>query len=311
MNKPLNIAHRGGANLWPENTLEAFSNAIDLGVDAIEFDIQATKDDRLIIHHDDRLKPDATRANGAWLTPPTPRLRHLTHTELKALDIGRLQPDSAYARIRVGQTPIDGAQIPDFAAMNQLVAARTGEDFRLYAELKTNLLDDTPDEAAHLAALFCTELQASPVLDRTHIISFNWVSIDTVRSKFPDLPYAYTTIPFDVSDPDHASAAQDPPDSLRARLRAASAAGAKWWAGHDWRNETGATHGEKMLAAIARAGIRHWFGFHKDITPETMRCAARLNLQVTAWTANTPDEIARLANLGVHGIVTDRPDLMQ
>ena len=40
MNRPLNIAHRGGANLWPENTLEAFDNAINVGVDGIECDIQ-------------------------------------------------------------------------------------------------------------------------------------------------------------------------------------------------------------------------------------------------------------------------------
>ena len=39
MDRPLNIAHRGGANLWPENTLEAFDNAINAGVDGIECDI--------------------------------------------------------------------------------------------------------------------------------------------------------------------------------------------------------------------------------------------------------------------------------
>ena len=57
----MNIAHRGGANLWPENTLEAFKNAINAGVDGIECDIQRTRDDRLVIHHDDRLKAEATR----------------------------------------------------------------------------------------------------------------------------------------------------------------------------------------------------------------------------------------------------------
>ncbi|MEC7512550.1 MAG: glycerophosphodiester phosphodiesterase family protein, partial [Pseudomonadota bacterium] len=102
MNRPLNIAHRGGANLWPENTLEAFDNAINAGVDGIECDIQHTRDDRLVIHHDDRLKPEATRENGNWLTAPTPRIRELDRSELDVLDVGRLQPDSAYSQTRAG-----------------------------------------------------------------------------------------------------------------------------------------------------------------------------------------------------------------
>ena len=55
--KPLNIAHRGGADLWPENTLEAFARAIDMGVDGLEFDIQLSQDGALVIHHDATLKP--------------------------------------------------------------------------------------------------------------------------------------------------------------------------------------------------------------------------------------------------------------
>ena len=52
----LNIAHRGGADLWPENTMQAFERAIALGVDGIEFDLQLSADGHLLIHHDARLK---------------------------------------------------------------------------------------------------------------------------------------------------------------------------------------------------------------------------------------------------------------
>ncbi len=57
----LNIAHRGGANLWPENTIEAFANAIEMGADGIEFDLQLTADKKLVLHHDNRLNADITR----------------------------------------------------------------------------------------------------------------------------------------------------------------------------------------------------------------------------------------------------------
>ncbi len=51
------IAHRGVHNNKdiPENSLLAFNKAIDNNY-AIEFDIEITKDDKLIIHHDDNLK---------------------------------------------------------------------------------------------------------------------------------------------------------------------------------------------------------------------------------------------------------------
>ena len=46
------IAHRGATYLAPENTLSAFRNAIDLGADGVEMDVQQTRDHGLIIHHD-------------------------------------------------------------------------------------------------------------------------------------------------------------------------------------------------------------------------------------------------------------------
>ena len=308
-NRSMNIAHRGGANLWPENTLEAFENAINAGVDGIECDIQRTRDDRLVIHHDDRLKPEATRQNGTWLSAPTPRLRELARHDLDALDVGRLHPDSAYSQIRAGQMPIDGARIPDFDAVNQLIAARTAPEFRLYAELKTHLLDDTDASARHLADLFCTTLAASPVRARTHVVSFDWRCLDHVRAAFPDQPHAYTTLPFFVTDPDRDP--ETPLSGLRAQLRAAFANGATWMGPHDWRDKPGQTHGEKILGAIAAAGGHHWFAFHQDITPDMMACATRLKIGVSAWSVNAPADMQRLVRLGVRAIITDRPDLMR
>ena len=47
------IAHRGGAGLGGvENTMDAFVNAIKLGVDMVEFDVRRTKDNALIVIHD-------------------------------------------------------------------------------------------------------------------------------------------------------------------------------------------------------------------------------------------------------------------
>ena len=54
--RPLAFAHRGGARLWPENTLEAFRGALAAGFRYIETDLHMTRDGVIVIHHDERLE---------------------------------------------------------------------------------------------------------------------------------------------------------------------------------------------------------------------------------------------------------------
>ena len=83
--RPLVIAHRGGAGLWPENTLHAFERAAALGVDVIETDVRATADGELVVIHDSTVER-TTDGRGA--------VSRLTLAELKRLDAGfRWSPD--------------------------------------------------------------------------------------------------------------------------------------------------------------------------------------------------------------------------
>ena len=49
------IGHRGAAGIEPENTIPSIEAAVREGVDIIEFDIQATKDGKLVVFHDQNL----------------------------------------------------------------------------------------------------------------------------------------------------------------------------------------------------------------------------------------------------------------
>ena len=66
----------------PENTLASFNKAIELGVDAVEFDVQVCKSGELIVMHDDLV--DRT-------TDGTGYVAELSLTELKKLDAGKGQ----------------------------------------------------------------------------------------------------------------------------------------------------------------------------------------------------------------------------
>ena len=73
------IAHRGANKKAPENTLSAISKAIALGVDMVEIDIHLTKDNQLIVLHDETLE---RTTNG------TGNVSDYTLAELKRLDAG-------------------------------------------------------------------------------------------------------------------------------------------------------------------------------------------------------------------------------
>jgi glycerophosphoryl diester phosphodiesterase len=49
------IAHRGASRKAPENTVEAFTLAAELGADLVELDVRATRDRALVVHHDAHL----------------------------------------------------------------------------------------------------------------------------------------------------------------------------------------------------------------------------------------------------------------
>ncbi len=79
------IGHRGAAGVRPENTLPSFEHAVDVGVDAVEFDLQCTHDDELVVMHDpfvDRV----TEGEGS--------VEEMTYDELAGLDAGyRFSPE--------------------------------------------------------------------------------------------------------------------------------------------------------------------------------------------------------------------------
>jgi glycerophosphoryl diester phosphodiesterase len=73
------VGHRGAAGVAPENTLPAFEHAMDVGVDAVEFDVQCTRDDVLVVMHD---------AEVDRLTDGEGPVEEFTYDELQQLDAG-------------------------------------------------------------------------------------------------------------------------------------------------------------------------------------------------------------------------------
>jgi glycerophosphoryl diester phosphodiesterase len=78
-NWPVNIAHRGGAEIAPENTLQGFREGLRVGAGVLELDVHTTADGHVVVIHDAAV--DRT-------TDSTGTVREMTLAELKRLDAG-------------------------------------------------------------------------------------------------------------------------------------------------------------------------------------------------------------------------------
>jgi glycerophosphoryl diester phosphodiesterase len=103
--RPWLIAHRGGAGLWPENTLPAFDGAVGLGAVCLELDVRLSRDGAVVVFHD----PDTGRITGE---PGPPEGRTLA--ELSRLDAGfSFSADGGATHPFRGQ----GVQVPALEAL--------------------------------------------------------------------------------------------------------------------------------------------------------------------------------------------------
>ncbi len=283
--------HRGARALAPENTLAGFALALGIGVTTLELDIAITRDDVLVVSHDPRLNPDITRGpDGRFLETPGPAIRQLTFAELQRYDVGRLKPGTSYASRYPLQRADDGARIPRLSDVFALVRELGNEGVRFAIETKVTPFNahETPDPESYARAVVAA-IRDAGMERRSTILSFDWRTLAVVQREAPGIGTVYLTAQQGWLD----NIAADRPD------------GSAWTAGIRYRD-----HGSipKMIKA---AGGHIWSAYFADLDGAKVREAKGLGIQVLAWTVNSPADIARVLDLGVDGVVTDRPDLVR
>jgi glycerophosphoryl diester phosphodiesterase len=160
--RPLVIAHRGGAGLWPENTLHAFQRAAAMGVDVLETDMHSTADGALVLIHD----PTVDRTtNGSG------RVNHLTLNQLKALDAGYYWSE-------------DGGS--SFPCRGLGITVPTVEEvFSAFPEIRINI--DIKQVRFSVAERFCRLILDFGMVERVMVASFNSSILREVRQLCPQV----------------------------------------------------------------------------------------------------------------------------
>ena len=178
--RPLVIAHRGHSLELPENTLEAYRRAIELGTEMIEADVNLTRDGRLVMIHDWTL--DRTTSGSG-------PVRAATLDEIVALDAGSwFGPE--YRDVRVPTT----AETIDFAR---------SAGIKMCFEVK----GATADEADEIADLLVDLLAQRDALGWALMSSYHHRAMARVKRRVPELMIAPERLPDDVP--------ADPAEALR------------------------------------------------------------------------------------------------
>lgn len=183
--------HRGCRGYLPENTLPAFSRALEIGVNTLELDVAVTRDGVVVVHHDRGLNPGIARGpDGKWVTQATP-INHMTFAELQTYDVGRLDPSSAYGRQFPNQKPIDGTRVP---RLSDLFALAGKSNVRFNIEPKSD--EDKPGETLPpepFARALIAEVRKAGMEKRTTVQAFDWRLLKVVEREAPEMPTVYCT----------------------------------------------------------------------------------------------------------------------
>ena len=148
------IAHRGASSIAPENTITAFSKAIDLGVGYIEVDLRFSKEDSIMVIHDETL--DRT-------TDGTGKINQYTYHQLKGFS-------AAYVD-KFGQDFID-EKIP------------TLFEILMLAKGKVNVCIDMKNTTE---TLIIQQIEKMGMIDEVFLMSYNLEKLKRIKSVNPGI----------------------------------------------------------------------------------------------------------------------------
>ncbi|MGH7268224.1 MAG: glycerophosphodiester phosphodiesterase [Candidatus Rokuibacteriota bacterium] len=154
--RPLIAAHRGGALLWPENSLTAFRGALRLGAELVELDVHLTRDGEVVVIHDPTLERTTTG---------------------RGVVVDRTWAELAGVTVK----GTAGETVPRLAEVLDLIRPSGA---RLLLELKVG-----PDRSPYpgIEGKVLRLLEERGLAARTTVMAFDWPTLERLRALSPTL----------------------------------------------------------------------------------------------------------------------------
>jgi glycerophosphoryl diester phosphodiesterase len=189
--KVLNMAHQGGEDEFPSNTMYAFHKALALGSDTLELDVSPTKDGRLVVMHDWQV--DRTTNGTGFLTD-------LTLAQVRKLDAAYnfVPGRNAVAGLPARRYPFRGVRTgakkpPKGFTRNDFRVPTLAEVLRAFPHTPINIeikgRDDAEAQFLHNADLLADLLQHTKRTDLI-VVSFNQDAVDRFHARVPQVDIA-------------------------------------------------------------------------------------------------------------------------
>ena len=261
-------AHRGGAGLMPENTFSSMKNALDLGVNTLEMDLQLSSDGKVVVSHDNyfhsryAMRPDSSLVQKE---DPKEYLYTMPYDSIARYDVGLRPVEIWPEQKKVSEhKPLASELIAfteDYTVRNGLspvrynieIKSRTGKgEGTLWPEYKE----------------FCDKcmevLLAMNLGDRLVVQCFDVRSLEYLHAKYPEVNLSYLT---NRDEKDIASILSN----LSFKPR--------WWSPH-----------------------------YKVVTQANVAYCHALGIRVVPWTVDEEKDILRMADCRVDAVISNYPD---
>lgn len=294
-------AHRGGRDVRPENTLYSYAYAIELGATSIECDMQLTKDGQIVMSHNPILNSDITRdENGNYIENNKYDIRLMTVDELKKFDVGVMDPNCGEYYDLHGKTQFTyDAKIPTLEELMQLI--QSYGDKNIVSNIETKSYPD-PTSAEYrnnadpkkFVEIFNNIVKKYDMEDRVVLQSFDWQTLIEMKKLNPNI----STSALWQEQP---SWGRDS-ESLRRYEKKKSS----WLGGLDIKDYQG-----NPVKAAHAIGTDIISPYYTEISKQDVDEAHSLDMKIVPWTVNNEKDMNMLLDMGVDGIISDKPWLLK
>lgn len=293
--------HRGGRDSRPENTLYAYTYAIEEGATVIEADMQMTKDNVIVMSHTPLIDSNITQdENGNYVKDSDIDIRTLNYSDIQKYNVGHIDKSTQYYQEH-GTTQIEhDAQIPTLEQLFQLVQDSGNKDIllnletKLYPDPATGKYNKNNVDANRFAEKFVELTNQYDMSKRVIVQSFDWSVFPIIKKLNPGILTCALWSETNTEDQGVGTLwiDQDKPSP--------------WLGGldiHDYYNDP-----INAAFAINCDMVSPEFG---QITQYHIQQAHNWGLKVIPWTVNTKEEMETCWEYGCDGIISDKGWLLR
>ena len=285
------FGHRGARGEIAENSIEGFKHTFALGIKAVEFDVVISKDKIPVLYHYFNLMPYLVKdESGNWLKNSELKVFDKSYEELSKYNIGGLDPESKHGKRFKEQKLLKNAKIPKLSELLELASRKENKDVFLNIEVKSTpfKLGLTPIPS-DTVSLILKDIDTHKLEDRIIISSFDWRILYELKKQNSRILRGFITLQQDLSTTKKNIYENSP-----------------------WMAKNYSLDQLFLIPNIIKSLEGHvWSAFYRDVTKQNVELAHKHGLATCVWTVNREQDIIRMIEYGVDGIITDYPKKVQ